>query len=290
MRSLGRRLRALLTTAAATTAAAGLLVATAAAVPGGPSDAPAQTVRAAAGAAAPKPTVVLVHGGFADASNWNGVITELQKDGYTVAAPANPLRGLPTDSAYLASFLTSVKGPIVLVGHSYGGAVITNAAAGNPQVKALVYVAAFVPDEGETLGRLIQKYPGSEIQAALTPVPYTNADGTTGEDLYLRPDRFRDVFAADVPLRNTRVMAAGQRPFSATAFTDTTTAAAWRTIPSWGLVATADKAIPPALERFEYRRAHSRVVEVRGASHAVPVSHPVTVANLIEDASRSTAE
>lgn len=240
MRNLRSWLRALLTMAVATTAAATLLGSAAAADPGGQSD---------AAPSGPRPTVVLVHGGFADASNWNGVISELQQDGYAVAAPANPLRGLPTDTAYIASFLKSVKGPIVLVGHSYGGAVITNAAAGNPHVKALVYVAAFVPDKGEVLGELIQKYPGSEIQAALDPVPFTNADGTTGEDLYLRPDRFHDVFAADVPRRTTRVMASGQRPFSATAFTDRTTAAAWRSVPSWGLVATADKAIPPRRSR-----------------------------------------
>ncbi|MGW8886302.1 alpha/beta fold hydrolase [Streptomyces sp. NPDC055749] len=218
------------------------------------------------------------------------MIAELQKDGYPVVAPANPLRGLSTDAAYIASFLKSVEGPIVLVGHSYGGAVITNAAADSPNVKALVYVAAFVPDKGEVLAELIQKYPGSEIGAALAPVPYSDGDGTTGEDLYLRPDRFHDVFAADVPRRITRVMAAGQRPFSTKAFTDTTMAAAWRTVPSWGVVATGDKAIPPALQRFEYRRAHSRIAEVRGASHAVMVSRPGAVTDLIEDAARTTAK
>ncbi|MEU2133212.1 alpha/beta fold hydrolase [Streptomyces sp. NPDC018352] len=219
------------------------------------------------------------------------MIDRLQRDGYTVAAPANPPRGMPTDTAHLARFLKSVEGPIVLVGHSYGGAVITNAAAGNVNIKALVYVAAFVPDKGEVLGELIQKYPGSEIQAALNPVPYDNADGTTGRGLYLRPDRIHDVFASDVPEKTSRIMEAGHRPFSATGFTDTAKIAAWRTIPSWGVVAAADKAIPSVLERFEYPGAHARgVVEVRGASHAVMVSHPGSVTNLIEDAARTTVK
>ncbi|WTW99085.1 alpha/beta hydrolase [Streptomycetaceae bacterium NBC_01309] len=236
----------------------------------------------------PKPTIVLVHGGFADASNWNGVISRLQKDGYPVMAPANPLRGIPNDAAYIASVLRSIQGPIVLVGHSYGGAVITNAAAGNPNVKALVYVAAFVPDEGERLGDIINRYPGSEIQAALNEVPFSNADGSTGVDLYIRPDRFRDVFAADLSKKETQLMAAEQRPFSASSFADVTTAAAWRTIPSYGVVAGADKAIPAAVERWEYERAGARrVVEVRGASHVVMISHPEVVERLIEEAANA---
>ncbi|GII59183.1 alpha/beta hydrolase [Planotetraspora thailandica] len=270
--------RALMTAVAAVAAIAAIMP-TASAASGPAATAPAS----------PKPTVVLVHGGFADGSNWNGVIKRLEKDGYPVVAPANPLRGLPTDAAYISSFLDSIKGPVILAGHSYGGAVITNAAVGHPNVKALVYVAAFVPDKGEQLGVLIQKYPGSEIQAALNEVPFTNADGTTGTDLYLRPDRFHDVFAADLPQSVTRLMAAEQRPFSASSFTDVTTGAAWHTIPSWGIVATADKSIPPALERFEYQRARSHVVEVKGASHVVMISHPAAVADVIEDAAEHTS-
>ncbi|MGW2161441.1 alpha/beta hydrolase [Nonomuraea sp. NPDC001699] len=238
---------------------------------------------ASAAGSGSKPTIVLVHGGFADASNWNGVIQRLQRDGYTTIAPANPLRGLPTDAPYIASVLKSIEGPIVLVGHSYGGAVITNAAAGIDNVKALVYIAAFVPDEGEQLGVLINKYPGTQIPAAVREVPYPG-----GTDLYLRPDKFRAAFAADLPASVTRIMQATQRPFSASSFTDATTAAAWHDIPSWGLVATEDKAIPPALERFFYQRAKAHVVEAKGASHVAMISQPDLTTRLIESAAKAT--
>ncbi|MCX4584658.1 alpha/beta fold hydrolase [Streptomyces sp. NBC_01481] len=264
--------------AAAGATAAALLASTASATP-------ASTRTDAA-----KPTVVLVHGGFADASaSWNGVIKQLQNDGYQVVAPANPLRGLPTDVPYLASVLKSIKGPIILAGHSYGGAVITNAAAGNPNVKALVYVAAFVPDKGEKLGELINKYPGTEIPDAVNAVPFPNQDGSTGSDLYLKADKFRSAFAADLPVSVTNVMQAAQRPFSASSFSDATESAAWHTIPAWGLVATSDKAIPPALQRFEYQRANALgTVEVSGASHSVMISHPGAVTKLIKRADRGT--
>jgi pimeloyl-ACP methyl ester carboxylesterase len=236
----------------------------------------------------PKPTIVLIHGGFADASNWNGVIKDLSKEGYPVIAPANPLRGIPTDATYIKSVLASVKGPVVMVGHSYGGAVITNASAGNPNVKALVYVAAFAPDTGEQLGGLLGKFPGSLIPTSLNQVPFTNADGTTGTDLYIQADKFRGTFAADLPKSTTALMAAEQRPFSAESLTDVTTAAGWHTIPSWGIVAGADKSIPPALERWEYERMNAHVTEVPGASHVVMISHPDTVADVIEQAARAT--
>ncbi|MER7983855.1 alpha/beta hydrolase [Streptomyces sp. NPDC095817] len=235
-----------------------------------------------------KPTVVLVHGAFADASGWNGVVKRLLNDGYKVVAPANPLRGLPQDAAYIASVLNNVKGPVVLVGHSYGGAVITQAAAGDPDVKALVYIAAFMPDQGEVLGQLAARSQDSELQPTLRPAPFTNADGSTGIELTIDPAQFHRVFAADLPKSQTRIMAAEQRPISASAFEDAPTAAAWHTIPSWALVAKQDKAIGTDLERFEARRAGSHTVQVNG-SHVVMISHPDVVTRLVESAARATA-
>ncbi|MEV7234786.1 alpha/beta hydrolase [Streptomyces sp. NPDC051020] len=235
-----------------------------------------------------KPTIVLVHGGYADSSCWNGVIQELQSKGYTTIAGANPLRGIPTDAPYIASLLDSISGPIVLVARSMGGTVITNAAAGKSNVKALVYIAAFVPDVGETQGELIDKFPGSEVLPVSVPVPYTKPDGTTGTDLYLSKDG-QAAFAADVSTATFRLLQSTQRPFDADSFTYPTQAAAWRTIPSWGLVAGQDKAIPPAAERWMYRRANFRkVVEVPTSSHVAMISHPKATAKLIEDAARAT--
>ncbi|MEV5008706.1 MULTISPECIES: alpha/beta hydrolase [unclassified Streptomyces] len=235
-----------------------------------------------------KPTIVLVHGGYADSSCWNGVIQELQSKGYTTIAGSNPLRGIPTDAPYIASLLDSISGPIVLVAHSMGGTVITNAAAGKSNVKALVYIAAFVPDVGETQGELIDKFPGSEVLPVSVPVPYTKPDGTTGTDLYLSKDG-QAAFAADVSTATFRLLQSTQRPFDADSFTYPTQAAAWRTIPSWGLVAGQDKAIPPAAERWMYSRANFRkVVEVPTSSHVAMISHPKATAKLIEDAARAT--
>ncbi|MFJ6837053.1 alpha/beta fold hydrolase [Streptomyces sp. NPDC091209] len=277
-----RRIKAAAAVATLVTAAA--LSASVPAVADGGSTSPGSGTGNAGG----KPTIVLVHGAYVDASSWNGVVGRLQSEGYRVIAPANPLRGLPTDSAYIASVLRSVKGPIVLVGHSYAGAVITEAAAGNPQVKSLVYVAAFMPDKGETLGQLAAKFPGSELNPALVQVPFTNADGSTGTDLYVSPDKFRAVAAADLPQTATSVAAAAQRPIAATAFTDKATSAAWRTIPSWAAVATNDKAIAPDLERFEAKRAGSHTVEIN-ASHSVMISHPDAITDLIRDAAGAHA-
>lgn len=234
-----------------------------------------------------KPTIVLVHGGYADSSCWNATIGELQHKGYTTICGANPLRGIPTDAPYIAGLLDSIAGPVVLVAHSMGGTVITNAAAGKANVKALVYVAAFVPDVGETQGDLIGRFPGSEVLPVSVPVPYTKADGTTGTDLYLGKNG-QAAFAADISAAEFRILQATQRPFDADSFTFPTTAAAWRTIPSWGLVAGRDKAIPPACERWMYARANAReVVEVPTSSHVVMLSHPRIVAGLIDDAARA---
>ncbi|MFF8958843.1 alpha/beta fold hydrolase [Streptomyces sp. NPDC014894] len=235
----------------------------------------------------PKPTVVLVHGAFADASGWNDVVERLQHRGYPVVAPPNPLRGVGNDSTYVASVLESIEGPIVLAGHSYGGAVISQAAAGNPDVKALVYISAFMPDVGESPAGLSGKFPGSELQPALRPVPYTDAHGS-GSDLYIKNDKFHAVFAADLPEEQTRVMAVEQRPVAAAGFAEEATAAAWKTIPSWFVVAKNDKAIAPDLERFEARRAGSRTVEV-DSSHVAMMSHPDLVTRIIQDAARAEA-
>ncbi|QYX82199.1 alpha/beta fold hydrolase [Streptomyces akebiae] len=231
----------------------------------------------------PKPTVVLVHGAFADASGWSGVVSRLRKAGYPVVAPANPLRGLQSDAGYLASLLGTIDGPKIVVGHSYGGAVVTEAAASVPEVKALVYVAAFMPDKGEALGELADRFPGSELNPALEVLP----DGAGHHDVAIKPDKFHDVFAADLPRSTTSVLAVSQRPVSLAAFGSTAQAAAWRTIPSWFLVATEDKTISPALERFQAERAGSHTVEV-DSSHVVMMSHPDKVTSLIKSAAKST--
>ncbi|MFJ7075615.1 alpha/beta fold hydrolase [Streptomyces sp. NPDC098781] len=237
-------------------------------------------------APAKKPTVVLVHGAFADASSWNGVIKRLERDGYPVVAPANPLRGLAGDAAYVRSVLDSVEGPVVLAGHSYGGAVISQAAAGDPDVKALVYIAAFTPEVGESALELSGKFPGSTLGGTLASVPFPLAGGGTGTDLYIKADKFHDQFAADVPESVTDLMAATQRPVAASALEEKATEAAWKTIPSWNLIATEDYNIPPAAQRFMAERAHAHTAEVK-ASHAVSVSRPGAVARLIERAAQA---
>lgn len=235
----------------------------------------------------PKPTIVLVHGAWADASSWNRVTKRLQREGYTVMAPANPLRSLTSDAAYIASVLASVPGPIVLVAHSYGGAVITNAATGNANVKALVYVAADIPDMGENAFELSTKFPGSLIvappnpEATLTARPFPG-----GVDFYVKTDAFRKIFAADLPAEKTALMAAAQRPATLAAFTEASGPPAWKTIPSWALVATQDNTIGTANTRFMANRAApSHTVEV-AASHAVLLSQPKAVVDLINKAVR----
>ncbi|MFD4760334.1 alpha/beta fold hydrolase [Streptomyces sp. NPDC058439] len=226
-----------------------------------------------------KPTIVLVHGAFADASSWNGVVERLEHRGYTVIAPANPLRGLYNDSTYIASVLDSIKGPIVLAGHSYGGAVISSAAAGNPRVKSLVYVSALMPDVGESGMSLGARFP-SEIGTATRSVPYRAGGGAVGTDLYLKPDRLHQVFAADLPESTARVLAATQRPVATTAFSEKAKVAAWKHIPSWFLVAKQDKTVNPDQERFEAKRAGSHTVEI-DSSHVAMISHPEAVTALV---------
>ncbi|MGY1688111.1 alpha/beta fold hydrolase [Geodermatophilus sp. SYSU D00867] len=234
------------------------------------------------------PTVVLVHGAFADSSSWNGVIARLRRDGHPVIGVANPLRSLHGDAALLRDVLESVDGPVVLAGHSYGGSVVSEAAAGLPQVRALVFVASFLLDEGESTGELTGRFPGNELGSALRPVPVQGPDGQTVDDLYIEQERFRPVFAADVPADVAELMAVTQRPITGDALADKATKAAWRTVPSWTLVTLQDLAVPAGAQRFMAERANSHTVEV-DASHAVTVSRPDVVARLIEEAARATA-
>ncbi|WP_329568175.1 alpha/beta fold hydrolase [Streptomyces sp. NBC_01361] len=236
----------------------------------------------------PTPTVVLVHGAFADAASWSGVIKELRGYGIPVIAPPNPLRGLATDAAYVASVAAQIDGPVVLVGHSYGGALITVAGT-TDNVVGLVYVAAYVLEEGESLGELQGRFPASPLVSNLKQWTYPTAGGDTAVEVTIAEDAFPSVFAADVPEDVTEVLAVAQRPLAAAAFEETASAAAWQDKPSWALVAGADNAINPEVERFGAKRAGATVVEIDGASHAVAVSQPKQVAELIRDAVRATS-
>jgi pimeloyl-ACP methyl ester carboxylesterase len=223
------------------------------------------------------PTIVLVHGAFADASSWNGVIPDLLAQGYPVVAAANPLRSVQGDADYVASVLAGISGPIILVGHSYGGFVISNAATGNDNVKALVYVAAFAPDAGESANDLASRFPGSTLGQALSAFP--SPDGT---DLFIRSDIFRSQFAADVPEEDTALMAATQRPVTEAALTDASGEPAWKTIPSWFVYGELDQNIPAAAVAFMADRAGAKAaVELPGASHVVMISQPQAVTDVI---------
>jgi pimeloyl-ACP methyl ester carboxylesterase len=236
-----------------------------------------------------RPTIVLVHGAFADASSWNGVIERLQQQGYTVIAPANPLRGVASDSAYTASLLSQIDGPVLLAGHSYGGAVITNAAASAPNVAGLVFVAAFAPDEGETLGEASAGSKDSILNSALVQYQYpAGPDGETAVELAVNPTLLREAFAADLPERQTALLAATQRPVAAAAFSDVSGLPAWRRLPSWAVVATGDKAAGADLVRTMAQRAGADIVEVKG-SHVIMISQPQAVTDVIVTAAKSLA-
>ena len=236
----------------------------------------------------PKPTVVLVHGAWADASSWSGEVDRLQRAGYVVRAIDNPLRGLTSDAEEVKDFLSTINGPIVLVGHSYGGAVITNAAAGNPNVKALVYVDAAAPDVGETNGQLSGKTSALSAPPATwsDSVPYAGAPAGAVE-LYLKETVFLRNFAPDLPARTDRRLWASQRPAATAAFDTPSTAAAWKTIPSWYVIGMKDQIITPESELAMARRAHSHILEVPGGSHLTLISHPDAVTNEILAAARS---
>jgi pimeloyl-ACP methyl ester carboxylesterase len=229
----------------------------------------------------PKPTVVLVHGAFADSSGWNSVVSRLTRNGYPVVSTANPLRGVASDAAQVKALLDSIKGPVVLVGHSYGGMVISRAAAGDKDVKALVYVAAFAPLPGESAADLSGKFPGSTLAETLRPVPLPDGQ----EDLYVDQKLFPQQFAADVPAEDAALMAVAQRPITNAALAEKATGPqAWQTIASYFLIPEADKNIPPAAQHFQARRAKAAVRSVRDGSHAVFVSQPGVTAALIEKA------
>lgn len=231
-----------------------------------------------------KPTIVLVHGAFADSSSWNGVIVDLQKDGYRTIAVANPLRSVSNDAQRVSDVVASIAGPVVLVGHSYGGQVISTAARGHGNVKSLVYVAAFAPDAGEAAADLAGKFPGGTLGAALAP-PVRLAGG--GVDLYIDQAKFRGQFAHDVPAEATALMAAGQRPITEAALTEKSGEPAWKALPSYFVYGDGDKNIPAKALDFMAKRAGSkRTIVVEGGSHVVMVSKPKVVAELIVEAAR----
>ena len=234
------------------------------------------------------PTIVLVHGAFADASSWNGVVERLQAKSIPVAAPANPLRGIAFDSAYTASLLEQTPGPVVAVGHSYGGAVISNAAAQAKNVVGLVFVAAFAPEEGETLGAVEGDSKDSVLNSALVPLHYPTADGGQAVEFAIDPAKFHDAFAADLPVEQTALMAATQRPAAEAAFSEPSGPAAWKDLPSWAVVATGDKAAGTDVIRSMAERAGAKITEVEG-SHVIMISQPQVVADVILEAVAAVA-
>ena len=228
-----------------------------------------------------KATIVLVHGAFADGSGWAKVIPLLEKEGHAVIAVQNPLTSYADDVATTRRVIDAQKGPVVAVGHSYGGAVITGAASGNANVKALVYIAAFAPDSNETIGELLERFAPSLIGPALVP--------DSAGFLYIDRAKFADVFAKDVPETERHVMAATQKPIQGSAFGASVATPAWKSIPAWYLVATEDHAITPELQRFMAQRMGAKTSEVK-ASHVPFVSQPKTVASVIEQAASAVAQ
>lgn len=274
-----------------------VLALTAAVLQSSTASAASSSTASAAGPAhhpSPKSTIVLVHGAWADGSSWNGEVKRLQDKGYTVEVAPNPLRGVSSDSDSLAAYLSTIAGPIVLVGHSYGGFVTTNAATGNPNIKALVYVDAFVPDQGESIGSLTTGS-GSILEPALTDPasvftlrPFPGAPAGVA-DSYVLPNLFVTGFAADLPAREANALAAEQLPLATNAFGETSGVPAWKTIPSWSLIGTADKVIPATGQEAMSHRAGAHIVTVTGGSHLTLISHPRQVTDLIITAEQATS-
>ena len=234
------------------------------------------------------PTVVLVHGAFADASSWTGVIQRLQARGVRVTAPANPLRGISHDSAYLASVLDQIPGPVLAVGHSYGGAVISNAASMAKNVVGLVFVAAFAPDEGERLGEATGASKDSILNSALVPRRYPTGTGTeTAVEFVIDPTKIHAAFGADLPVEVAAIVGATQRPVAELAFSEPNGRPAWKTLPTWAVVATADKAAGTDVVRSMAERAGARITEIEG-SHVIMISQPQVVTDVILDAIEHT--
>ena len=234
------------------------------------------------------PTVVLVHGAFAESASWNSVMTKLLAKGYPVIAVANPLRGVKSDTRYLVDVLDSIAGPVILVGHSYGGNVISNIPVASTNVRALVFVSGVAPDIGESAATLAGKFPGSTLGPTLA-TPVMLADGN--KDLYIRQDKYPAQFAADVSAEDAKLMAAAQRPITEAALNEAGGPPAWKSIPSWFLYGSADKNIPPAVHAYMAKRAGAKnTVEVTGASHVVMITHPDVLVRLIDEAARSIGE
>jgi pimeloyl-ACP methyl ester carboxylesterase len=233
------------------------------------------------------PTVVLVHGAFADASSWNGVIPLLEAKGLTVIAPPNPLRGISADSAYTAAVFDQIEGPVLAVGHSYGGAVISNAATDAKNVVGLVFVAAFATDEGELLGVAAADSKDSVLNSALMTRQYPTGDGGSKAESYIDPAKVREAFAGDLSDEQVTLIGVTQRPISELAFTEPSGAPAWKHLPSWAVVATGDKAIGADLVRSMAERAGATITELEG-SHVIMISQPEAVANVIMEAVNAT--
>jgi len=234
-------------------------------------------------------TVVLVHGAFADASSWNAVVERLQAAGLQVKAPANPLRGISHDAAYIASFIEQIPGPVLAVGHSYGGAVISNATTDAANVVGLVFVAAFAPEEGERLGEVESASKDSVLNSALVPLRYPTGHGAeTAVEFAIDPARLREAFAADLPPEQTDLMAATQRPVAESAFSEPSGPPAWKSRPAWAVVATGDKAAGADVIRSQAERAGATITEVEG-SHVIMISQPATVADVILTAAAAVA-
>jgi pimeloyl-ACP methyl ester carboxylesterase len=285
-----RLTRPLLIMLAGVVALSGLLFASSLAGPAHAATALTGRTGLAADTSGTKPTIVLVHGAWADSGSWNAVTALLQHEGYTVYAPPNPLQGLPEDTAAIAAFLHSITGPIVLVGHSYGGEVITNAADGDSQVKALVYDDAYLPAKGENLQDLTTAgscfyLPASQQSTVFNIVPF--AGSPSGADIYVKQSVFPGCFANGLPASESAVLAATQRPLATNAITDPSGTPAWATIPSWDIIGLNDHIVTPAEQLFMAHRAHAHITEVN-APHLSMISNPGVVASVIIQAAQAT--